>query len=352
MSTSSASSRRSSASVQILSGAVGRYVSMLVLALVIFGIIIWISGRNPIVSYRELFGSTLGSWRGFSEVLVAMTPMLLTALAVAIPSRIGLINVGGEGQLYMGAAAATWGALTFSEAPAWILLPLMAALGMLGGALWALVPGLLRATGLVNETITTLLLNAVAPLLVAFLVFGSWHSPMDTNRTPTFVEAARLPTLPGTRIDLGLLIGILLLAAFWLFMRYTRWGLEMRAIGGNPEAAQRNGVPVKIYIVAVLCVGGAIAGMAGMSQVSGYYGVLLTGFSRGIGFLGFLISWLSFGNPVGIFLTSFMVAVIITGGSMLQLTTALPYAVINILLAMALFVVLAGINIFPRRSTG
>jgi simple sugar transport system permease protein len=280
-----------------------------------------------------------------------MTPMVMTALAVAIPARIGLINIGGEGQLYMGALAATWGALTFSESPAWVLLPLMAALGMLGGALWALIPGLLRAMGLVNETITTLLLNLVAPLLVAYLVFGFWHSPMDTNRTSNFVEAAQLPALPGTRIDLGLLIGMFMLVAFWLFMRHTRWGLEMRAIGGNPEAAQRNGVPVKVYIVMVLCVGGAIAGLAGMALVSGYYGVLLTGFSRGAGYLGFLISWLSFGNPVGILLTSFLVAVILTGGSMLQLTTALPYAVINILLAVALFVVLSGINIFPGRRT-
>ncbi len=335
----------------MISGTIGRYLSMLVLALLLFGIIIWISGRNPIDSYRELFGSTFGSWRGFSEVLVAMTPMVMTALAVAIPARIGLINIGGEGQLYMGALAATWGALTFSESPAWVLLPLMAALGLLGGALWALIPGLLRAMGLVNETITTLLLNLVAPLLVAYLVFGFWHSPMDTNRTSNFVEAAQLPALPGTRIDLGLLIGMFMLVAFWLFMRHTRWGLEMRAIGGNPEAAQRNGVPVKVYIVAVLCVGGAIAGLAGMALVSGYYGVLLTGFSRGVGYLGFLISWLSFGNPVGILLTSFLVAVILTGGSMLQLTTALPYAVINILLAVALFVVLSGINIFPGRRT-
>ncbi len=334
-----------------LSGALGRYASMLVLALGLFGLIIWINGKNPILSYRELFGSTLGSWYGFSEVLVAMTPMLITALAVALPSRIGLINVGVEGQLYMGACSATWGALTFSDAPAFILLPLLTLLGMLGGALWALVPGLLRAMGLVNETITTLLLNSVAPKLVAFFVFGFWHSPMDTNKTPNFVPAARLPTFFGTRIDFGLVIGLALLTIFWLVMKYTRWGLEMRAIGGNPEAALRNGVPLKAYIVGVLCAGGAIAGLAGMAQVSGYYGVLLTGFSRGVGFVGFLISWLSFGDPLGIVLTSFLVAVITTGGSMLQLTTALPYAIINILLAVALFVVLSGINLFPKRKS-
>jgi ABC-type uncharacterized transport system permease subunit len=333
-----------------LLGAIGRYVSMLVLALGLFGLIIWINGKNPVESYRQLFGSTLGSWYGFSEVLVAMTPILITAVAVALPSRIGLINVGGEGQLYMGACAATWGALTFSNAPALILIPLLAVLGMLGGALWALIPGVLRALGLVNETITTLLLNSVAPKLLAFFVFGFWHSPMDTNKTPNFVPAARLPTLFGTRIDLGLVFGLVLLVAFWLVMKYTRWGLEMRAIGGNPEAALRNGVPLKTYIVAVLCIGGAIAGLAGMAQVSGYYGVLLTGFSRGVGFVGFLISWLSFGDPVGIVLTSFLVAIIMTGGSMLQLTTALPYAIINILLAVALFVVLSGINLFPKRK--
>jgi ABC-type uncharacterized transport system permease subunit len=350
MSTKNESERRPVINVPNLSGAIGRYVSMLVLALGLFGLIIWINGKNPILSYRELFGSTLGSWYSLSEVLVAMTPILITALAVALPSRIGLINVGVEGQLYIGACAATWGALTFSNAPAWILLPLMAILGMLGGALWALIPGLLRALGLVNETITTLLLNSVAPKLVAFFVFGFWHSPMDTNKTPNFVPAARLPTLFGTRVDLGLLLGVSLLVLFWLVMKYTRWGLEIRAIGGNPEAAQRNGVPLKVYIVVVLCIGGAIGGLAGMAQVSGYYGVLLTGFSRGVGFIGFLISWLSFGDPVGIVLTSFLVAIITTGGSMLQLTTALPYAVINILLAVALFIVLSGINLFPKRK--
>lgn len=340
--------RRPGLTLQRLSGAAGRYVSMVILAVGLFGVIIWISGKDPIVSYAELFRATLGSWYGFSEVLVAMTPMLITALAVALPSRIGLINVGVEGQLYMGAGAATWAALTFGAAPVWILLPLMALAGMLGGSLWAFLPGLLRATGRVNETITTLLLNSVAPKLVAFFVFGFWHSPMDTNKTPNFVDAARLPSFFGTRVDLGLPIGVVLLVAFWLLMKRTRWGLEIRAIGGNPEASLRNGIPVKAYLVGVLCLGGALGGLAGMAQVSGYYGVLLTGFSRGVGYLGFLISWLSFGDPLGILLTSFLVAVIMTGGSMLQLTTALPYAVINILLAVALFVVLSGINLFPK----
>jgi ABC-type uncharacterized transport system permease subunit len=327
--------------MQSVTNFIVRYGLMIVIAFLVFAMILLISGADPIQSYRDIFTSTLGSAYGLSEVIVAMSPMLLTALAVALPSRLGLINVGVEGQLYMGACFATWGALTFQNLPAWILLPLMIILGMIGGALWAFVPGWLRAMGLVNETITTLLLNSVAPLIVSFFVFGFWHSPMDTNKTPNFSQSARLPKLFDTRIDLSIVIGLALLALFWFLMKYTRWGLEMRAIGGNPMAARRNGIPVKAYLITIMCIGGALAGLAGMAQVSGYYGVLLANFSRGIGFMGFLISWLAGGSPLGILLTSFVISIIFSGGNLLQLTRDLPYAVINILLALTLFVVLA-----------
>jgi ABC-type uncharacterized transport system permease subunit len=327
--------------IQSVTNFIVRYGLMIVIAFLVFAMILLISGADPIQSYRDIFTSTLGSAYGLSEVIVAMSPMLLTALAVALPSRLGLINVGVEGQLYMGACFATWGALTFQNFPAWILLPLMIILGMIGGALWAFVPGCLRAMGLVNETITTLLLNSVAPLIVSFFVFGFWHSPMDTNKTPNFSQSARLPKLFDTRIDLSIVIGLALLVLFWFLMKYTRWGLEMRSIGGNPLAARRNGIPVKAYLITSMCIGGALAGLAGMAQVSGYYGVLLANFSRGIGFMGFLISWLAGGSPLGILLTSFVISIIFSGGNLLQLTRDLPYAVINILLALTLFVVLA-----------
>ena len=342
--------RPPSAARRTLNGVL-RYAATAALALLLFGLILLLAGRDPLLAYRDILTSTLGSAYGLSEVFVAMAPLLLTALAVALPSRLGLINVGGEGQLYMGALFATWAALRMSHLPPWLLLPLMLLLGMLGGGLWALLPGILRARGIVNETITTLLLNAVAPSLVAFFVFGYWHSPMDTNKTPNFVPAARLPTLPGTRIDLSLLLGLGLLALFWFVMKSTRWGLEMRAIGGNPLAARRNGLPVARYLIGVMCLAGAIAGLAGMAQVSGYYGVLLAGFSRGLGFMGFLVSWLAGGSPVGIVVTSFVVAVILTGGNLLQLTTDVPYSVVNILLAMTLFVVLARPQLSLRRRS-
>jgi ABC-type uncharacterized transport system permease subunit len=327
-----------------------RYLLMILLAFFMFGLILLIAGKDPLASYKDIFSSTLGSTRGFSEVIVSMIPMLITALAVALPFRVGLINIGGEGQLFIGAAFATFGALTFSNLPAWLLLPLMALLGMLGGALWAFIPGYLKAIGLVNETITSLLLNSVAPKIIGFLILGFWHSPRDTVKTPSFVDAARLPTFFGTRIHLGLVIGLVLLITFWLVMKYTRWGLEMRAIGSNPQAAKRNGILLAKYLVIVMCLGGAIAGLAGMVQVSGFYGTLFPNFSMNMGFLGFMICWLAGGDPLGIVLMAFVVSVIYSGGNLLQLTRGLPYAVINILLAFTLFIVLARPNFFKGKK--
>jgi general nucleoside transport system permease protein len=328
-----------------------RYLLMILLAFIMFGLILLLAGKDPLASYKDIFSSTLGSTRGFSEVIVSMIPMLITALAVALPFRVGLINIGGEGQLFLGAAFATFGALTFPNLPAWLLLPLMALLGMLGGALWAFIPGYLKAIGLVNETITSLLLNSVAPKIIGFLILGFWHSARDTVKTPSFVEAARLPTFFGTRIHLGLVFGLVLLLTFWLVMKYTRWGLEMRAIGSNPQSAKRNGIPISIYLVIVMCLGGAIAGLAGMVQVSGFYGTLFPNFYMNIGFMGFMVCWLAGGDPLGIVLMAFVVSVIYSGGNLLQLTQGLPYAVINILLAFTLFIVLARLNFFKGKKS-
>lgn len=318
-----------------------RYGLTILLALLLFAGILLITGKNPITSYRDLFSATFGSFYGFSEVVVAMIPILLTALAVALPARIGMINVGGEGQMFLGAIFATFAALAFKDLPGWLLLPIMVLLGILGGALWAFLPAYFKSIGLVNETITTLLMNMIAPKIAGLLVFGYWHSPRETNMTPNFVDAARLPTFFGTRIHLGIIFGLVVLAVFWFVMKRTRWGLEMRTIGGNVQAARRNGIPVAGYMLIVFCIGGGIAGLAGMAQVSGFYGLLIPNFSPGYGYMGFLISWLAGGDPLGILLMAFVVSIIFTGGNMLQVTIGLPYAVINLLLAFTLFVVLA-----------
>ncbi|HEY4579797.1 MAG TPA: hypothetical protein VIG89_02065, partial [Candidatus Acidoferrales bacterium] len=152
-----------------------RYSVIFLVAFCLFGVILWLAGKDPLLAMRDTLSFTLGSGYGFSEVIVKMIPLLFTAVAVALPARVGLINVGAEGQLYMGAWLATWGALTFAALPGVALLPLMISLGMLGGLLWAAIPALLRARGLVNETITTLLMNYVAPSIVTFFIYGPWR---------------------------------------------------------------------------------------------------------------------------------------------------------------------------------
>jgi len=321
---------------------VPRALVVALLALAVFAVLLLVAGKDPLRAYRDTLLYVFGNAYGFSELLVRMAPLLLTAVAVALPTRLGLINVGGEGQLYMGAWLATAGALACPDLPAWLLLPLLTVLGFAGGALWALLPGVLRAAKLVNETIATLLLNYVAPLIVSFFIFGPWRSADSASypQSAEFVEAARLPSFAGTRIHLGLLYGLACLALYGLVMTRTRWGLAMRAIGGNAEASVRLGLPVARTIVVAMAVGGGIAGIAGMAEVSAIQGRLVQALSPGYGYIGFLVAWLAGGRVVGILVMAFLFAVISSVGDILQITQSVPYAVVNLLMAVILFIVL------------
>lgn len=320
-----------------------RLVLLFGLAFVVFALVLLAAGKNPLRAYADIFASTLFSTYGLSEVLVKMIPLLLTALAVAVPSRIGLINIGGEGQLYIGALFATWGATAFAALPVRALLPFVVALGFVGGGAWALLSGVMRARGWVSEIISTLLLNYVAVLLVSFFVFGPWKDAGSANypQSAAFVDAARLPAFFGTRVHLGIVFAVAALVLYHLALTRTRWGLEMRAIGGNQEAARRSGIAIGRYIVVLMFIGGGLAGLAGMAEVSAIQGRLRPSLSPGFGFTGFLISWMAGGNPYGIVAAGLLLAVITAGGDVLQMAHRLPGSVVNILMALILFVVLA-----------
>src|SRR5262245_33570352 len=320
----------------------GRSVGPFALGLAVFAVVLLAFGKNPLKAYIDILTSTLGSWYGLSETLVKMIPLVLAALAVAVPARIWLINVGGEGQLYIGALLATWAALNLGHWPGFVLLPVMAALGFVGGGAWAAFSGILRARGLVSETISTLLMNYVAILLVNFVVFGPWKDPEGVNypQTAEFSAAATLPTLGASRVHLGLGLAAAAVLLFGFAVARTRWGLEMRAIGGNPEAARRAGLPIGRYVVLLMLIGGGLAGLAGMSEVSAVQGRLRPSLSPGYGYTGFLISWMAGGRPGAIVGAAFLIAVITAGGDILQMTQSLPASAVNILMAVILFVVL------------
>ncbi|MDI6754561.1 MAG: ABC transporter permease [Thermodesulfobacteriota bacterium] len=320
-----------------------RFSGLFGLALSVFAVVLLVFGKNPIRAYVDIFSATLGSSYGFSEVLVKMIPLALTALAVAIPSRIWLINVGGEGQLFIGALFATWGAINFTNLPAWLFLPWISILGFLGGGLWASISGFLRAKGWASETISTLLMNYVAILLVNFFVFGPWKDPESANypQSIPFPDAAILPSFFGSRVHLGAVLAIVGLILFHFVLSRTRWGLEMRAIGINQEAARRNGISTYRYIIILMFIGGGMAGLAGMGEVSAIHGQLRPSLSPGLGYTGFLISWMAMGNPLGIVAAAFLISVITAGGDILQMTHRIPGAAVHILMALVLFVVLA-----------
>ncbi len=319
-----------------------RLLGLTALAFVAVGGFLLLFQRNPITAYAEIFRGAFGSGYGLSEVVVRAIPLMLCAAATAIPARMGLVNVGPEGQLHAGAIVATWGALTLGAAPRGVLLPGLVVLGLLGGAAAGCVPALLRWTAGVNETISTLLLNYVIVLVVEYLVRGPWKDPMSYNwpYTPEFPEAARLPSYWGTRIHAGLWFALAAIALFAFALRRTRWGYEIRVIGDNPEAARRAGIAIGWYTLLTMCAGGALAGLAGMAEVCAVQSRLRPGISTGFGYTGFLVSWLALHRPAGIVLMALLLGVLSVGGDMVQISLGLPYATVNILTSLIFFIVL------------
>lgn len=332
-------------------GGAGRYGVAAAASALIFGLILVLDGYNPLDAFRLIWEGSAGSEYGRGEILVKLIPFALCAAATAIPARVGLINVGGEGQLYIGAWAATL-AILYSGAPGPLLLPLAILAGAAGGAAWAGIAALLRVRANLNEAISTLLLNYVAVLLVNYFVYGPWRDRSNFNwpYSAVFPSDATLPVIFGARVHAGILLVPLVLIAMFLVLRYTRIGFEMRAVGGNMLAAERAGIAVKRYLFLALVVGGAVAGLAGMAEVTGIQGRLRPGISAQFGFIGFLASWLGGHRPGGILLASLLFGAISVGGDTLQIGADLPGSTVNILMALILFAVLAGRR--SRAATG
>ena len=322
--------------------AAARSILGVLLALVVFGLFLLATGRDPVEAIVKAYQGTLGSALGLSEIGVLMVPLALTGLAGTIPARVGLINVGGEGQLYVGAWAASGVALGLSLDHGWAMLALMAAAGFAGGGLWAGAAVFLRQWRRVNEVITTLLSNYLAILLVNVFVFGPWKDPegLGYPYTPDFGPAAVFASIGGTRFHLGAVIPVLAVAVCYVVLTRTSWGFKMRAVGGNPEAARRAGLPVARYLIYAMVVGGGLAGLAGMIEVSAVHHHLRPGISSNLGYLGFLASWLAGHNPLAVVAACFLLAVFLVGGNVLQLSSGLPSAAALILVALALFFVL------------
>jgi general nucleoside transport system permease protein len=335
----------------------------IVLALAVGGVLLWLVGVNPIETYRAMVNGAFGSAYAISETLVRATPLMLTGLAVSVAFRMLFWNIGAEGQLAMGAFAASGVALFVPEAvpgiSAWVLLPLMIVAGFIGGALWGLIPAMLKAFLSVNEIITSLMLNYVAILWIQYLYYGPWRDPLGFGfpGTAEFARIAWLPRLRDTplladlfttgRLHWGLPLAIVAAFVVWLIIDRTRWGYEIKIIGENPRAARYAGISIVRNILLVMILSGGLAGLAGYVQVAGISHRLQQGIVIGDGYTAIIIAWLARLNPFGVLIVAVLMAGLFVGGDQIQITMRLPAAVALVLQGLILFFVL-GANFFTQ----
>jgi simple sugar transport system permease protein len=318
-------------------------VLSVVAALFLAGLALAFFGVSPVRAYIAMFRGALGSWYGIGEVVVKSIPLVIAGVAVALAFRMKIWNIGAEGQIYAGALAATAAVRYLETDSRFAMLALMIMAAFLAGGCWGGVAGYLKARWNVNEIITTLMLNYVAIHLVEYYIYGPWRDPSSLGfpMTAPFPASARLPLFFDSRVHLGIFVAIILVLVYRLVVRWTRWGFEIRAIGDNPKAAAYAGIMSRRNIILLLFVSGAVAGMAGMIEISGLQGRLQHGFSPGYGYTAIIVAWLARLNPWGIMIVSFFMGVLLVGGDTLQVVMRLPVASVQVIQGCILFAVLA-----------
>src|SRR5215211_323935 len=300
-------------------------------ALILGGIVIAVAGGNPFASYIHIARASFGDVGVLSDTIVKATPIILTALACSIAFRMKLWNIGAEGQFVMGA----WGASAIvlapvlpTEASRWLFIPVMAVAGMAMGAVWGYIPGYLKAKFNVNEIISTLMMNYIAISWVNFWVFAVWTEG-GFQMSPKFPQTAWLPRLSeyassiplfrGLTTHAGLLLGILAAIFLWFIVYRSRWGYEIRLIGDNPRAAKYAGINITRNTILVMMLSGALAGLGGMSEVTGVVHRLQTApIAAGYGFTGIIVAWLAKLNPLATILVSILFGALILAGREIQ----------------------------------
>lgn len=325
-------------------------IASVILALIFCGIFIAANGMNPLTVYAKMLGGAFGTTFGITETLVKAIPLLLCGLGVAIAYRISVWNIGAEGQFVAGAMAATAVTVYWPSLPAYAAIPLMVALSMAAGGVWGLMTAIPRTHFQVNELITSLMLNYVALLALDYVVFGPWKDPGGFNfpGTPMFTEAQSLPVLGDSRLHLGLAFAVLAVVLYAVIIKYTKWGYELRLIGANAEAARNAGIGIKKHIWIVMLISGGLAGLAGMSEVSGVTHRLMYGISPGYGYTAIIVAWLARLNPIGLVVSSVLFAGLIVGGYSVQ-TLGLPSSISEMIQGAILFFLIAGATISKIR---
>ena len=320
-----------------------------VVAFIISGIILEIIGGDSLRVLKFFFEATFGSWPVFSDTLVKATPLIMVGLACAVAFKMKLWNIGAEGQFYMGAFFSSLVVLipmvNLETTPKFIVIGLMMVMGMIGGAIWGFIPGYLKAKYKVNEIIITLMLNYVALFWNNFWIFDKW-SDFGFQMTPQFDRVAWLPRLSdlakeyrffsGITLHLGVVFGIVAAVVIWWILERSQWGYQIKLIGDNPNAARYAGLNLTRNLVLVMMLSGALAGLAGMSEISGVVHRLQERISPGYGFTGIIVAWLAKLNPFAVIIVAIMFGALIVAGREIQ-----PSGLANLLQGIILFMVIS-----------
>ena len=319
-------------------------VFFIFLSFIAGGVFLYVQGVSPIAAYGAILRSAFGSAYDLSETAVKALPLAIVSLAVMLCFTMQIWNIGAEGQALIGALAAAATVRYFPMQNSVAMLSSMALTAALAGGFWGGIAGFLKARWNVNEIITTLMLNYIAIRLLEYFVYGPWRDPSSLGfpMTRPFMESARLPSLWGTRIHMGLYALFLLTVILEIVLRKTRWGYEIRVLGYNAKAARYAGMNVGLSVVVVMFLSGAIAGFAGMCEVSGLQGRLQAGFSAQYGYTAIIVAWLSHLNPTLSLFVAFLMGALLVGGEALQIRMGLPLASAMILQGFILFFVLGG----------
>jgi simple sugar transport system permease protein len=299
-------------------------------ALIIGGILIAIVGGNPFASYAHIARASLGSVGVFSDTLVKATPLILVGLACSLAFRMRLWNIGAEGQFFIGAfgaSAVVLIPLLPENTSAWLFIPVTILAGLIMGALWGFIPGFLKARYNVNEIISTLMMNYIAVQWNNFFIYAIWTeggfqmSKVFTRNAwlPRLTDFAdKIPWLRGLTVHFGFVIALIAVIIVWFIIYRSRWGYEIRLIGDNPDAAKYAGINIRRNIILVMMTSGALAGLAGMSEITGVVHRLQGAISPGFGFTGIIIAWLAKLNPFAVVVVSILFGAIILAGREIQ----------------------------------
>ena len=319
----------------------------LLMALIAGAIFILIIGNNPFSVYKTMVEGAFRSKLAIYGTVKIMIPLLITSLGITLAFKMRFWNIGGEGQIIMGAVFASYFGIFHGDWPSYILLPVMLIAGMLGGGLTGLLPAFFKAKYNTNETLFTLMLNYIALNFVVFLREGRWADPTSPGykKFPLFTTSGRLPKIFG--VHAGWIIAVIILILVFAYLKFFKQGYEIEVVGESSATANYAGMNVKKIILRTMFLSGGICGIVGMIEVSGNAGTMSEGITRGVGFTAIIVAWLAGLKPWSILIISALFSIMEKGSSVVESTFGLSEACADVLQGIILFFVI-GCEFFIR----